>query len=413
MLLLQQRAEQLQPKALAWGRAEGSGLAQGHPEPLQHPSSGSERGSWGPSPPHQRSLSRIRHLPYSRALRVTRPLMPGLEVVVGTQAAIRSRRHSHIPRVAPLSRWTRAGRLPSAPGHLQDPGAGAEHMAEGTRPTQSPQHPHQLRPYIGAHRLTSAPVRTSGPPWCSSHQKPSLAQCVSQRGSRFPSCSPFVSLLGAREGEGPMRHHCRLWAARGWGHHHRPALVSQQEGTAHRDVQGPSSATVPCLGTTEEQKDGTTRGREMRRGCARGWVQALCSHSHLGEGCGSYRVRKPQDTAGSPRRRVTGRQGQSEREQNSVVPPKAPAGAEELSSESTAGGKQPTPIQGSPWRGWGRELHGGLLLARRQQVGRSMDTHPQPRCSAPSLGVGSHPGTVWDTDPWPAATEQTTAPWLP
>lgn len=302
----------------------------------------------GSLPPHQRSLSRIRHLPYSRALRVTRPLMPGLEVVVGTQAAIRSRRHSHIPRVAPLSRWTRAGRLPSAPGHLQDPGAGAEHMAEGTRPTQSPQHPHQLRPYIGAHHLTSAPVRTSGPPWCSSHQKPSLAQCVSQRGSRFPSCSPFVSLLGAREGEGPMRHHCRLWAARGWGHHHRPALVSQQEGTAHRDVQGPSSATVPCLGTTEEQKDGTTRGREMQRGCARGWVQALCSHSHLGEGCGSYRVRKPQDTAGSPRRRVTGRQGQSEREQNSVVPPKAPAGAEELSSEPTAGGEQPTPSKEAP-----------------------------------------------------------------
>lgn len=257
MLLLQQRAEHLQPKAPAWGRAGGSGLAQGHPESLQHPPSGSAHGSWG-SPPNQHSLSRIRHLPYSRALRVTRPLMPGLEVAVGTQAASRSRRHSHVPRVALLSRWTRAGRLPLAPKHLHDPRAGAEHMAEDTQWMLSPQHPHQLRPYIGAHRLTSAPVRTSGPPWCSSHQKPSLAQCVSQRGSRFPLCSPFVPLLGVQEGEGPTRRHCRLWAVWGWGHHHSPVLMAQQEGTAHGDVQGHNSATVPCIGTAGEQEGGTT-----------------------------------------------------------------------------------------------------------------------------------------------------------
>lgn len=209
---------------------------------------------------------------------------------MGTQAAIRSRRHSHIPRVAPLSRWTRVGRLPLAPEHLQGLRAGAEHMAEGTQPTRSPQHPHQLRPYIGAHRLTSAPVRTSGPPRCPSHQKPGLAQRVSQRGSQFPCCSPFAPLLGVQEGEGPTRRHFWLWAARGWRHHHSPALVSQREGTAHRDVWGPSRASVPCLRTTEEQEDGTT--------WAWGWVQPLCNRSHLRRVLGHT-------GSGSPRTRLT------------------------------------------------------------------------------------------------------------
>lgn len=142
VLLLQQRPEQLQPKVPAWGRAgrlrAGARAPRGAAGLRTSPGSG--HGPWGapqappisPSPP---SPGRGRHPPYSRALCVTRPLMPGLEPVAGEQAASRSRRQSSAG-AAPLGGWPGAESPSSALGQLRDLGAGAEDMAEP--PTRSP-----------------------------------------------------------------------------------------------------------------------------------------------------------------------------------------------------------------------------------------------------------------------------------
>lgn len=79
------------------------------------------------------SPSHPRHPPYSRALWVTRPLMPGLEPVAGEQAASRSRRQSSA-RAEPLGGRLGAESPPSALGQLRDLGAGAEDMAGAPDP---------------------------------------------------------------------------------------------------------------------------------------------------------------------------------------------------------------------------------------------------------------------------------------
>lgn len=223
------------------------------------------------SPPHPR------HPPYSRALWVTLPLMPGLELVAGEQAAGRSRRQNSA-RAEPHSGRLGAESPPSALGQLRDLGAGAEDMAEP--PTRSP------ALYRGAPGLTSAPRAHAGDTAVRPPLKARPCPTRESEGKPFPRRSP--SWERRKERVPPWRH-SRPQVAWDRGHRARPRRCPR----------------VPAGGDgvgTGVRGDGAKR---MEWGCVRGGGSAHVGMFPLWGRVGSPKafggVGERWDTAGSPR----------------------------------------------------------------------------------------------------------------
>lgn len=198
------------------------------PGPLRSPS----LAVWASSPtgPPHLCLVRSTDSPNSSVLWVSQALMPGLVLglvmVAETQTGSRSRRQSHaVPRG--WSWYLEAGAEDMSGGHA----AGVETPSLCTS---------TARTYIKDRepRVTSAHM---GTPQCSSHRKPSLAQRMTQRGSRIPRCSALVGTGECRVPRHPLP------APRPGGAHEpgTPARAPHRgTGAACGDTQRPGRAKV-------------------------------------------------------------------------------------------------------------------------------------------------------------------------